>query len=142
MQQEDIAMKKFFNEFKQFALRGNVLDLAVGVMMGAAFQGVVSSLTGNILSPLIGLFAKQDFATLSVSILGVPLTYGAFITDSINFIITAFVIFLIVKLFARISKKPSQPPAPATTKACPYCLSKIPLAATRCSACTSHLPQE
>lgn len=136
-------MKKFLNEFKEFTLRGNVLDLAVGVMMGAAFQSVVTSLTNNILSPVIGLFAKQDFATLDTEVLGVTFAYGAFITDIINFIITAFVIFMIVKFFNRLRKPQEAPAAPAapTTKICPHCLSEIPLAATRCAHCTSQLAE-
>lgn len=132
-------MKKFLNEFKTFALRGNVLDLAVGVMMGAAFQAVVSSLTGNLLSPLIGLFAKQNFASLQLEVLGVQLMYGAFITDCINFVITAFVIFMIVKLFNKLRKPAAETPAAPTTKPCPYCCSSVPLAATRCPHCTSQL---
>ena len=90
-------MKKFFTEFKEFVLRGNVLNLAVGVIIGAAFQDVVGSLTANILSPIIGLFVGKDFNKWSVDILGVSILYGAFITSVINFLIMAFVVFLIVK---------------------------------------------
>lgn len=131
-------------EFKAFALRGNVLDLAVGVMIGAAFQGVVGSLTDNILAPIIGLFAGQSFAALQVELFGVPITYGAFITDVINFIIMAFVIFLIVRSFAKLAAlgHAEEAPPPVTEKACPFCASQIPLAAVRCPACTSLLEEQ
>lgn len=137
-------MKKFFNEFKAFALRGNVINLAVGVLIGAAFQSVVTSLTDNILSPIIGLFTGQNFDRLQIEFLGVSLRYGAFITSVINFVIVAFVVFLLVRLMSKIDavtsgrKAPPAPEAP-TQRECPYCLTQIPLAATRCPACTSNL---
>ena len=136
-------MKKLMTQFKDFALRGNVMDLAVGVLIGGAFQGVVTSLTENILSPIIGLFAGQNFDNLSVTFFGVTLNYGAFITSVINFIIMAFVIFLMVKgmntLFAIGKKKEEIKDSEPTTKDCIYCKSKIPLEATRCPNCTSQL---
>ena len=137
-------MKKLITEFKNFALRGNVMDLAVGVLIGSAFQGVVTSLTQNILSPIIGLFAGQNFDNLSLSFLGITLNYGAFITSVINFIIMAFVIFLMVKsmnALANLGKKKNcpQPTAEPTTKTCPYCQSEILKKATRCPNCTSEL---
>jgi large conductance mechanosensitive channel len=108
-------MKNFFDEFKAFALKGNVMNLAVGVIIGAAFQSVVASLTDNILSPIIGLFTGQNFDGLQVEFLGVSLRYGAFITSVINFFIMAFVVFLLVKLMNKIdslSSAAKDAPAP------------------------------
>lgn len=132
---------KFLQEFKQFALKGNVMNLAVGVIIGAAFQNVVTSLTNNILSPFIGLFTGQNFDTLSVSILGVPILYGAFITSMLNFIIMAFVVFLLVKAMNGILLPQKEVPAEQLMQArkCPYCMSEIHEQATRCPACTSAL---
>lgn len=136
-------MKKLLQEFKTFALRGNVIDLAVGVIIGAAFQAIVKSLTDDILSPLIGLFAKTDFSDLVLTVMGVEVRYGAFVTAVINFIIMAFLIFLLVKLMNRLAalgKKKEEEEAKAaapTTKVCPYCRSEIPLEASRCPHCTS-----
>lgn len=135
-------MKKFFEEFKAFALRGNVMDLAVGVIIGGAFQSIVTSLVNDIISPLIGSFAQADFTSLTVTINGVELGYGAFITSVINFIIMAFVIFTLVKILNRLSrptKKEQQTESAPTTKICPYCKSEIALDATRCPHCTSEL---
>ncbi len=135
-------MKKFFEEFKAFALRGNVMDLAVGVIIGGAFQSIVTSLVNDIISPLIGSFAQADFTSLTVTINGVELGYGAFITSVINFIIMAFVIFTLVKILNRLSrptKKEQQTESTPTTKICPYCKSEIALDATRCPHCTSEL---
>ncbi|MCL1983047.1 MAG: large conductance mechanosensitive channel protein MscL [Clostridiales bacterium] len=134
-------MSKFFKEFKEFALQGNVINLAVGVIIGVAFQGVISSLTDNIISPIIGIFAKQNFDYLQLDVLGVSLKYGAFITSVINFLIMAFVVFLIVRTMNRamtIGKKVPEPAKPAT-KQCAYCFSEINANATRCPACTSEL---
>ena len=134
-------MKKFLREFKEFALRGNVMNLAIGVIIGAAFQGVVSSLTENIISPIIGLFVGQNFDALQVTIGGATLMYGAFITSIIDFIIMAFVVFLIVKAINRlmsVGKKEEAPAAP-TTKKCTFCMSEIAIEATRCPHCTSVL---
>ncbi|MFV0413060.1 MAG: large conductance mechanosensitive channel protein MscL, partial [Oscillospiraceae bacterium] len=131
-------MKKFFGEFKDFALRGNVMDLAVGVIIGAAFQAIVNSLVQDIISPLIGLVANTDFSKLVVAIGDVEIKYGAFITAVINFIIMAFVIFLLVKTLNKLSgvgKKPKEKEAP-TTKKCPYCFTEISVKATRCPHCT------
>ena len=131
-------------EFKEFALRGNVLDLAVGVIIGGAFQKLVTSLTTNVISPIIGCFSKVDFSAWKLTIGNLNLTYGAFITDIINFIIMAFVVFLIVKFMNKLSnlgKKPEPAAAPAapTTKVCPHCYSEINIKATRCPSCTSEL---
>lgn len=133
-------MKKFLNEFKEFALRGNVMDMAVGVIIGAAFQEIVKSLTGDIISPFLGLFGKADFSAYVLTINGVAIKYGAFITAIINFIIMAFVIFLLIKSINKImSFGKKEEPAEPTTKDCPYCCSKISIKAVKCPNCTSDL---
>ncbi len=96
-------MKKFLEEFKEFALKGNVMDMAVGVIIGAAFQNIVSSLVSDIISPLLGTFAGMNFDSLSVNINGANLAYGKFITAVINFVIMAFVLFMIVKTLNEIN---------------------------------------
>lgn len=96
-------MKKFLEEFKTFALKGNVMDMAVGVIIGAAFQAIVSSLVSDIISPLLGSFAGMNFDSLSVSINGATLAYGKFITAVINFLIMALVLFMLVKTINKIS---------------------------------------
>lgn len=132
-------MKTFFREFKEFALKGNVIDLAIGVIIGAAFQGVVNSLTTNILSPLIGLLVQQNFDSLTWDIFGVTIQYGAFISSVINFLIMAFVIFLFVKAINKLKKtKPEEPQK--EERLCPYCKTAIHDEATRCPHCTSELP--
>ncbi|WP_290776417.1 large conductance mechanosensitive channel protein MscL [Anaerofustis sp.] len=136
-------MKKFIQEFKEFALRGNVMDLAVGVIIGGAFQAIINSLVKDIISPIIGLFAKTDFTDLVLNIMGVNIRYGSFLTAVINFIIMAFIIFIMVKVLnklATIGKKEAVEEAP-TTKTCPYCLSEIPINATKCAHCTSDLTE-
>lgn len=137
-------MKKFLHEFKEFALRGNVMDLAVGVIIGAAFQKIVNSLVTDIITPLIGLFAKQDFNDLVLNVLGVDIKYGAFITNVLNFIIMAFIVFLIVKGMNAVASfgKKKEAAEEVTTKACPYCFSEIDIKATRCPHCTSVLIEE
>ena len=136
-------MSNFLKEFKEFALRGNVLDLAVGVIIGGAFQGVVNSLVQDIISTIIGLFANQDFSNLVITLGGVQVKYGSFITALINFIIMAFVIFLIVKGMNKLASLGKHEEVAATeeptTKVCPYCCSEIPISATRCPNCTSEL---
>lgn len=137
-------MKRFFGEFKEFIMRGNVLDLAVAVIIGAAFQAIVTSLTDNIISPVIGLFTKMNFDQLTVQIpyTDVIIRYGAFITAVINFLIMAFVIFLLVKTINKVmtlGKKKEEAVEAATTKDCPYCKSEIAVDATRCPHCTSKL---
>lgn len=134
-------MKKFFQEFKEFAMRGNVIDLAVGVIIGGAFQKIVSSLVDDIISPVIGLFAKTDLSALVVNVFGVDIRYGSFLTAIINFIIMAFVIFVIIKTLnklASLGKRKEEPKAP-TTKKCPFCQSEIDIKAVRCPHCTSQL---
>lgn len=95
-------LSKFMEEFKKFVLRGNVLDLAVGVIVGGAFQSLVSSLTNNIISPILGCFSEVDFSSFKLTIGRLTITYGAFITDVINFIIMAFIVFLIVKFMNKL----------------------------------------
>ncbi|MDR1737126.1 MAG: large conductance mechanosensitive channel protein MscL [Oscillospiraceae bacterium] len=132
-------MRKFFREFKEFALRGNVISLAVGVIIGAAFQGVVTSLTTNIISPLIGLLIGYNFDTLSVTFFGVTLMYGAFITSVLNFILMAFVVFIMVRMMNRLlsfGKKSAPAPEP---RLCPFCKTAVHNEAIRCPACTSCL---
>ena len=132
-------MKKFFKEFKEFALRGSVMDLAIGVIIGAAFQAIVNSLVKDIMSPLIGLVAKTDLSDLSVEIFGVSVKYGSFLTAVINFIIMAFVIFLLVKGLNALSKlgkkNKSEEAEEPTVKTCPFCMTEIDIKATRCPHC-------
>lgn len=133
-------------EFKEFALRGNVLDLAVGVIIGAAFQNLVTSLTSNIISPILGCFNEVDFSAWTLNIGNLHLTYGAFITDVINFIIMAFIVFLIVKFMNRLAnlgkKESTIKEEISITKICPHCYSEINIKADRCPYCTSELENE
>ena len=146
--------KGFIAEFKKFIMRGNVMDMAVGVIVGGAFTSIVTSLNKDILTPFLALFGGIDFSYLKL-VLGegeeAPvLMYGNFITAVLNFLITAFVIFLLIKsinaLNDFLAKKEAEeevlkePEAP-TTKECPYCKSTIAIAATRCPNCTSHLEE-
>lgn len=132
-------------EFKEFALRGNVLDLAVGVIIGGAFQKLVTSLTTNIISPILGCFTEVDFSGWKLTIGNLNLTYGAFITDIINFIIMAFIVFLIVKFMNKLanlgkrSEETSVAESEPTTKVCPHCYSEININASRCPCCTSEI---
>jgi large conductance mechanosensitive channel len=138
-------------EFRDFIARGNVIDLAVAVIIGAAFGKIVTSLVENVIMPPIGMvLGKVDFSNLFVDLSGQrPLSladaqlkglpvvaYGAFINDIVSFLIIAFVIFLVVKALSRFKKEE----VAVTTKDCPYCLSAIPIGATRCSGCCSELP--
>ena len=134
-------MKKFLQEFKEFALRGNVMDLAVGVIIGAAFQAVVTSLTDNLLSPIIGLFTGQNLDHLTVTFLGAEFKYGAFITSLISFAITALVVFLLVRGMNRLAGSGKKTEEAPTTKKCPYCFTEIPIEATKCPNCTADLPE-
>jgi large conductance mechanosensitive channel len=132
-------------EFKEFLFRGNVVDLAVAVVIGAAFTAVVNSLVADIFTPLIAaIFGTQDFSTLNFTINGSQFNYGNFLNALIAFLMVAIVIFfLVVKpmnmMMAR--KKAGQAPADPTTKICPECLSEIPVAARRCAFCTTVLVQ-
>lgn len=135
------TMKKFLKEFKDFAMQGNVMDLAVGIIIGAAFTAIVTSLVDDILSPIIGLLVQVNFSDLTISFGGVTLKYGAFIMAVINFVIVAFALFLIIKALNKassINKKNAQEELP-TTKECPFCKSQIHIDATRCPNCTSKL---
>lgn len=133
-------MKKFLKEFRDFAVRGNALDLAVGVIIGAAFQGIVNSLTNDILAPVLGVFAKHDLNHLIFSMGGVEIRYGAFLTAILNFIIMAFSIFVLLKVVTKLFffQKEEQP-AKAPARTCPYCCEKIADEATKCPHCASLL---
>ena len=142
--------KGFIAEFRKFITRGNVLDMAVGVIVGGAFTSIVTSLNADILTPLLGIFGGTDFSYLTVTLgsgENAPvLNYGNFITAVINFLITALVIFCLIKGINAIGdsvkkKEPETPAAPATKK-CPYCLSEIPIESVRCPHCTSHLEED
>ena len=134
-------MKKFMKEFREFAMQGNVLDMAVGVIIGAAFGAIINSLVDDIISPLIGPLFDTDFSALVATIGSVEIKYGSFVTAVINFILIALVLFFIIKAANKAKEAASkkEPEAEPTTKVCPYCLSEIPLAATRCAHCTSQL---
>jgi large conductance mechanosensitive channel len=142
-----------FSEFKKFIMRGNVLDLAIGVIIGAAFGKIVASLVADVLMPVVSLATgKLDFSNLFISLNGThfetlaeakkaaapTLNYGLFLNTVVEFLIVAFVIFIIVKQVNRF-QKPAPAPAAPTTKDCPQCCTAIPLAAKRCPACTSTL---
>ena len=141
-------MKKFLEEFKKFALRGNVLDLAVGVIIGSAFTGIVTALTTDFINPLLNFVMTSDHTAGQLGDTGVAWTLGgavsAFLTVVVNFIITAFVLFCLMRGINKLmslGKKPEAPAAP-TTKECPYCKSQIPLLATKCMYCTSTIPDD
>jgi large conductance mechanosensitive channel len=124
-------------EFREFALRGNVMDLAVAVIIGGAFGAIVTSLVNDILMPLIGLLmGGVDFSGLAIVVGGAEVRYGAFIQSIVNFLIIAFVIFLIVRAINRLKR---EEPTTPTTKECPHCFTTIPLKAARCPNCTSQL---
>ena len=130
-----------FKEFKAFIMRGNVVDLAVGVIIGGAFGKIVGSLVNDILMPLIGLLLGGiDFSGLAITVGSAQVKYGSFIQTIIDFLIIAFVIFMIVRGANSLKRQP--PPAPVaapTTKDCPYCFSTVSIKATRCPNCTSEL---
>ena len=141
-------MKKFFEEFKKFISRGNVMDMAVGVIIGGAFTAIVNSLVNDIFMPVLSLITGGfDIAGMSVSF-GVgdnaaTLNYGAFLSAVINFLLIALVIFCIIKAMntakdKMLKKQEEEAPAP-TTKKCPFCMSEIDIQATRCPHCTSEL---
>jgi large conductance mechanosensitive channel len=142
-----------FKDFKAFVMRGSVLDLAIGVVIGAAFAKIVNSLVSDVFLPPIGLLlGNVDFSNLFVTLSGghfnsladaqaagaATLNYGLFINNIINFLIIGFVIFLVVRYANKMLTKPA-PAAEPTEKDCPYCFSKIPIQAVRCPHCTSHL---
>ena len=144
-------------EFKDFAMRGNVVDLAVGVIIGAAFGAIVTSLVDDILMPVLGLIlGNADFANLFVVLRegtvpgpyttlalaqeagAVTLNYGLFINAIVSFLIVAFAVFLLIRSINRIQREEDSPPEEPTTKDCPYCFSEISIKATRCPNCTSE----
>ncbi len=127
-------------EFKAFIMRGNVMDLAVGVIIGGAFGKIIASLVNDILMPLIGLLiGGVDFSSLSFTVGSATVAYGLFINNVIDFLIIALVIFLMVKGLNSLSRKPAPAPAAPTTKDCPHCFTTIPIKATRCPHCTSEI---
>lgn len=144
--------RKMLKEFKKFALKGNMIDLAVGIIIGGAFNSIVNSLVNDILMPLLGVFTKSiNFSNWFISLDGekydtllaaeeagaAVLKYGLFLSNILNFVIMAFVVFLLVRWINKL-RKPEAPAAP-TTKKCPYCYSDIHLDATKCSHCTSDV---
>lgn len=147
-------MKTLWNEFKEFAMRGSVLDMAVGIILGTAFGSIVSSFVNDILMPPIGLLlGKVDFAALFINLTRTPyaslaearaagaptINYGVFLNTVLNFFLVALALFILVRQVNRFMRAKPAPPAEPTTKECPYCLSVIPIKATRCPHCTSEL---
>ena len=145
-------MKKFFGEFKEFISRGNVIDMAIGVVVGAAFKSIVDSLVNDIIMPVVGwLIGDMDFADLAIVLstktvedgteVVTALSYGKFINAIISFLIIAFCLFIVVKVVNKLRRKKEEPaPEPApTTKKCPFCCSEIAIEASRCPNCTSEL---
>ena len=129
-----------FKEFKEFAFKGDVIDLAIGIVIGAAFGAIIKSFVDNIINPLVGLIGggKAALDGLAIQVTpGVGITYGAFLNAVLNFLIVAFVLFLIVKAVNKFRAAEE-----ATDRECPHCLTMVPKAATRCSACTSELVAE
>ena len=135
------GVKKFLEEFKAFAMRGNVLDMAVGVVVGGAFTAIVTALVEDVINPVIGLFFKADFSSVVIDLGGSSIKIGEFVNSIINFLIVAFVLFVVIKAINSLHKKPEAPAAPAepTTKVCPFCQSEIAIKAVRCPHCTSKL---
>ncbi len=141
------------SDFKAFAMKGNVIDLAVGFILGGAFGKIVSSLVGDVIMPPIGfILGKVDFTSLFISLSGThypslaaakaagapTIAYGVFINTVIDFLIVAFAMFILVQQIERLTRKPPPPSVP-TIKQCPFCLSDIPIAATKCAHCTAEL---
>jgi large conductance mechanosensitive channel len=145
-------------EFKEFAMRGNVVDMAVGIIIGAAFGTIVNSLVADIITPPIGLLlGRVDFTNLFIVLKegatagpyasladakkagAVTVNYGVFANAIVSFVIVAFAVFLLIRSINKLKRQEEAPPAEPTTKECPYCLSTIPLKATRCAHCTSEL---
>ena len=147
-------MKRFLEEFKEFAIKGNMIDLAVGMIIGSAFTSLVKSVIDNLFMPILSMFTgKLDFTNMFIPLAGqttkvyskavqegAVFAYGAFLTELISFLVMAFVFFFFVKEI-NLLRKPKQDSAPAapTTKICPYCMSEIDIKATRCPHCTSKL---
>lgn len=134
-------MKTFLKEFKEFAMQGNVMSMAVGIIIGSAFTAIVTSLVDDMINPLLGLLVRVNFSDLTANVGGVTIAYGSFIMAVINFLLIALVLFFIIRSMNKImalGKKEEAPQEP-TEKDCPYCKSKIPVAATKCPMCTSDL---
>jgi large conductance mechanosensitive channel len=144
-------------EFKEFIMRGNVMDMAVGVIVGGAFNTIVTSLVNDIIMPVISLATgKVDFTNLFFTLDGSKyatlaeaqeagasvFAYGSFIQNVLQFLIVAFVLFMVIKGMNKLRRQPEEAPAAPTTKICPFCKSEIPIEATRCGFCTSELPAE
>ena len=135
-------MKSFMEEFKEFISRGNVMDMAVGIIIGGAFTAIVTSLVEDIITPIIGMIGGFDFSGLVITINNSPIAIGKFINAVINFLLIALVLFSVIKALnkaATIVKKPQETEEAPTTKMCPYCKSEIAIEATRCPHCTSQL---
>jgi large conductance mechanosensitive channel len=143
-----------FKEFKEFAMKGSLLDIAIGFIMGGAFGKIVTSLVNDIIMPPIGLLlGKVDFASLYINLSGKPyatlaeakaagaatINYGVFLNVLIDFLIVVLVMFLLIKQVNKLRRKPAEAPAVPTTKECPFCFSIIPIKAVRCPSCTSQL---
>lgn len=143
-----------FQEFKKFILRGNVMDMAVGIVIGAAFGKIVTSLVGDILMPPLGLvLGHVDFSNLFISLSGehfasladakkagaATINYGVFLNTILEFLIIALALFIVIRAVNRLAVKPPEAPAAPTNKDCPYCFSSIAIKATRCPNCTSDL---
>ena len=131
-------MSKFIEEFKAFALRGNVMDMAVGVIIGGAFSGIVTSLTDNFITPIISLVGGTRYSWEQINGF-----VSSFVGTVVNFLIMAFILFCLLKAVNKLmalGKKPEAPAAP-TTKKCPYCCSEIPIEAVKCAHCASELPK-
>ena len=138
---------KIFKEFKEFISRGNVMDMAVGIIIGGAFTGIVNSLVNDIINPLIGMIGGTDLTGYVLVLKDeATLNYGSFLTAIINFLIMAVVVFILIKSINTMSKaftrkKKEEAPAVPTTKVCPFCKSEVNIEATRCPHCTSELSE-
>jgi large conductance mechanosensitive channel len=144
-----------FKEFKEFVMRGNVMDMAVGIIIGGAFGKIISSLVGDILMPPLGLvLGKVDFSNLFLDLSGAghatldaarkagapTINYGIFVNTVLDFVVVALAIFLMIRQVNRLRREEAPaPPPPPSTKECPFCLTAVPLKAVRCPACTSEL---
>lgn len=140
-------MKKFIDEFKKFIAQGNVMDMAIGIIIGGAFKAIVDSLVADLINPLLGIFGGVNFSDVALRFNDGKLVFGIgnFITSIINFLIMAFVLFMILKAFNAAKDalpKTDEKPAAPTTKICPYCRSEIAIEATRCPHCTSQLDKQ
>jgi large conductance mechanosensitive channel len=134
---------QILKDFQQFLLRGNVVDLAVGVVMGVAFTAVVTALVGDIMTPLVAaIFGSYDFSALTFTIHKSHFLYGHFINAVLSFVLVAAVVFFFVvrPVNALMARRRTEPPVDATTRKCPECLSEIPVAARRCAFCTAEVP--